>query len=394
MFATFLTFAQTAYAADRYKITLQNYSPRFHPDAPSPYLYYLTANSSEEAIQAACDKLSVPVTFEYGGYEYKYLSKDSLCAGPAITKNLTTGTETAGRWAFNSLATLENCEQGATTPSLIMQSNLYDSTDPSAVPIAESAPTYSGCYNSCEVDSPNPDSVNCTSQTIPDDNGYYPGTCEATFTYNGSTCDGAWNEPDTPAPPGEPPPEDPPPEDPPPEEPPPPIYPGDSYSPTGGEGTGGSGSGSGGADGGSGGTDPIYTPSDSPDTSYYDPDADNTASVPQCGLPVTCSGDDIACESLQIAHALRCSLIADPAVAESLPTIETDPTLNTETDINGMLETNGGWLSGGSCPAPINVNALGANLEFDFDPLCNLATAFSALIMVIAGIVALKIIAS
>jgi hypothetical protein len=194
-------------------------------------------------------------------------------------------------------------------------------------------------------------------------------------------------------PPEEPPPEDPPPEDPPPEDPPVEPFPtdtppGDTYTPDDGSGGGG---GTGGAGGGSGGDDGTIT---NPDATGFDPDADNTANLGSCGQPIQCSGDDIACESLAIAKEQYCnSVIYDSAAAGELPTLESDgAALTSEIDLENMLDTNGGWMGGGSCPAPLNVSAMGVSVEFDMQPLCNLATAFSALIMIIAGISAMKII--
>jgi hypothetical protein len=389
LFFTLILFSSFTYAAERYLFSYSGTLKLSIPFEGGGY-YLVELGEVEQQKSLICAELG-SLSWSLDGIDYSttgavYNTDNQVCSYEILRFGIHYSYEAGG-----ITATLRSCPTGSTVTLIAQQ--VYFSDDPVSNPeqtsVSQGPLVTSGCYDSCSVADPDLLSANCTASLEPDSTGLYPGQCSAPFIYSGTTCTTGWEDPPLP----EQSPEDPPPEDPPPEEPPVEPFPtdtppGDTYTPDDGSGGGG---GTGGAGGGSGGDDGTIT---NPDSTGFDPDADNTANLGSCGQPIQCSGDDIACESLAVAKEMYCqSIITDYEAVSGLPTVGSeDSLLNTEIDVSEMLDTDGGWLSGGSCPAPTQISALGTSLEFDFQPLCNLATAFSALIMITAGVVSLKLI--
>ncbi|WP_217631892.1 thrombospondin type 3 repeat-containing protein [Thiohalomonas denitrificans] len=129
--------------------------------------------------------------------------------------------------------------------------------------------------------------------------------------------------------------------------------------------------------------------------SEEEPPAEGEVTFNGCDSAPVCTGDDIACGQLQMAWEIRCGVdeifgAPDEAVA-ALATLETDDSRYSEIDVSDMLVTDGGWLGDtASCPPARTVDVLGADVRFSFQPLCDLAGWLSALVMMIAGMVAVK----
>ena len=194
--------------------------------------------------------------------------------------------------------------------------------------------------------------------------------CSAVFTSTGAVCAGGDTTPEGTPPPGG-------------------TDPGTGDTGTGDTGTGDTGTGDTGT--GDTGTGDTGT-GDTGDTG----DTGSVTGALDCDVTMVCEGDAVACQALEVAKQERCDGLSrwalDAEAVNEMPTIAGDPSLNQVVGLDNMLTGDHGWLGGMGCPSPRTVSALGATLEFSYQPICTLAGWLSALVLVIAGMIAMRVV--
>lgn len=122
---------------------------------------------------------------------------------------------------------------------------------------------------------------------------------------------------------------------------------------------------------------------------------DGLATGLSCGEPLTCTGDAIQCATLQFQKSEYCSDQAAmdypkqrDAINDFLNQPDLKPEEDEEIDLGSMFSEGTRFLPSG-CPAPESValtSAGGRTFQFSYEPLCQLATDLSYLIVAAAGI--------
>ncbi|PRH83165.1 hypothetical protein C6N40_03095 [Arenimonas caeni] len=122
-------------------------------------------------------------------------------------------------------------------------------------------------------------------------------------------------------------------------------------------------------------TNPAPDPTAEWDTGYQggEPQGSPTA----LDFPNFCSWASVVCE---LADWLRLDTEGDDPDPE-VPVIEPDTSVSWSSG-----------FSGGSCPAPVSVEVMGADVDFSYQPLCDLAVYIKPIVLAAAALMAVLII--
>lgn len=118
----------------------------------------------------------------------------------------------------------------------------------------------------------------------------------------------------------------------------------------------------------------------------------SSVSGEDCGVPVVCEGDAVACATLRQAKEQNCHL-QEMNDYESVKTdidnlftgSEFQPDAETEIQIPSFISEGTRFMSP-SCPAPESFSVLGRAFALEYTPLCNAAEAISPLLIIMAAL--------
>lgn len=108
---------------------------------------------------------------------------------------------------------------------------------------------------------------------------------------------------------------------------------------------------------------------------------------PNCSASASCTGDPIACAVAGYLRKQQCAMqetAADGGGAEPGPGDMPSETVSVG-DAVGSLDTDLVSASGG-CPAPRSIDALGESLQFEYDPVCEMAVMLEPVFLAFAGL--------
>lgn len=119
---------------------------------------------------------------------------------------------------------------------------------------------------------------------------------------------------------------------------------------------------------------------------------EKSASISGCSAPPECSGDPIACASLQTQWVSMCSADWQGQTAEELLG-PTDNPFDGEDEIavNNMLDDSGLGLSR-TCPAGPSFTALGQAITLDLQPFCDISSILAFFVIFTSTVISIRVI--